>query len=386
MLDTKTHKGRLVTQLNELLKYQKSRSRKINCYKVANSTINKGFLDGKSIERVIFFLRSKGCEWSTTKGGGCFMCGHYFGTTAGNPLPKGAFYIQFLEEYKKYDFSKYPMLCIYNAGSILNNEEIPRDELYKIFKEISINSNIKCVVIESRPEYIDDKVLGDIHNIMKNKRVEIGVGLETVNEKIRDLCINKGFTFTEYEEVADKIKKYNNIKLLTYLTIKPLFLTVQESIEDVISNLEKLNKLTDIVSLEPISIQKGTLVDFLYRNELYQTPKGWMIKELFMRLAKRNINLQFELRLGGFEFFPIPDKFISNCFNCNKELYNAIDLYNSFKSPSGILNLSCQCYNDFKSSMLLEQEEIGKVNLEERISYLISGLVLNGTGTLGRTS
>ncbi len=386
MLENKTHKGRLVTQLNERLKSKEGRDHKVNCYKVANSTINKGFLDGKSIERVIFFLRSKGCDWSTTKGGGCFMCGHYFGTTAGNPLPKGAFYIQFLEEYKKFDFSKYPMLCIYNAGSILNDEEIPRDELYKIFKEISSNNNIKCVVIESRPEYIDDKVLSDIHHIMKNNRVEIGVGLETANENIRDLCINKGFTFQEYEEIAHKVRKYNNIKLLTYLTIKPLFLTVNESIEDVISNLEKLNKLTDIVSLEPISIQKGTLVDFLYKNGIYQIPKGWIVKELFAELTKRNINLQFELRIGGFEFFPIPDKFISNCPNCNKELYKAIDLYNSNKSPSGILNLSCQCYNDFKSSMLIEQKEMGKVNLEERISYLISGLVLNGSGKLGRTS
>ncbi|KLU59018.1 hypothetical protein CEB3_c50380 [Peptococcaceae bacterium CEB3] len=377
MLDNKTHKKRLLTQLNERLKSrERIKSRTINCYKVAHSTVNKGFLNGESIERVIFFLRSKGCEWSTTEAGGCFMCGHYFGTTTGNPLPKGAFYIQFMQEYRKYDFSKYPMLCIYNAGSILNENEIPQEDLYQILKEINDNKNIKSIVLESRPAYITDETLDLIQSVIKDQVVEIGIGLESMNETIRDLCINKGFTFKEYEEAIYKIKRYGNIKALKYLSIKPLFLTIQESIEDTLSTLEKLNGLTDIVSLEPVSVQSGTLVEFLFTNGIYQPPKGWIIKELFIELTKRNINLPFEVRIGGFEFFPIPEKFISNCPNCDKKLYKAIDLYNSTKDPSGILTLSCQCYGDFKSLVSVENEHIAKIDLEERISYLISELLL----------
>ncbi len=199
---------KVITHLNEILKIK---NRKLNqnydLNKVAYSSVNNGFLNNSKIERVIFYLRSSGCEWSCTEMGGCFMCGHYFGTTMGKKLPRNSFYNQFLSEYNKYDFSKYPMICIYNAGSILNNNEIPRDELYKILEQIKNNIYIKHVVLESRPEFIDEEVVNNISNILKDKIIEIGIGLETSNDMIREYCINKGFDFSIYIEKTAILKK-----------------------------------------------------------------------------------------------------------------------------------------------------------------------------------
>ncbi|MFV9568053.1 hypothetical protein [Thermoanaerobacter mathranii] len=162
------HSNEILKILNEILKIKKrTLNQNYNLNQVAYSSINKGYLDNSKIERIIFYLRSTGCEWSCTKMGGCFMCGHYFGTTMGNKLPKDSFYHQFLSEYNKYDFSKYPMICIYNAGSILNNNEVPRDELYKILEKIKDNVYIKRVILESRPEFIDREVIDNISTILK---------------------------------------------------------------------------------------------------------------------------------------------------------------------------------------------------------------------------
>ncbi|MFV9568052.1 hypothetical protein [Thermoanaerobacter mathranii] len=170
-----------------------------------------------------------------------------------------------------------------------------------------------------------------------------------------------------YREKATILKKYSNIKILTYVTVKPLFLTIEESINDVIKTMNDLQNITDIVSLEPISIQKNTLVELFYKNNLYEPPKGWIIKEILSKLHSRNFINSFELRIGGFEFFPIPDLFIRNCDKCTKDLYNAIDIYNTSKDDTAILDLNCDCYNDFKEKMYIEKDTISNIPIEERI-------------------
>lgn len=105
--------------------------------------------------------------------------------------------------------------------------------------------------------------------------------------------INKGYTFEEYIVAAKKLKKYN-IKTLTYLTVKPLFLTNKETIDDVVKNLIIVQNYSDVVSLEPLSIQRGTLVDYLYKNDCYTTPKGWIITEIFKELKNKNIVLNYK--------------------------------------------------------------------------------------------
>lgn len=90
--------------------------------------------------------------------------------------------------------------------------------------------------------------------------------METTSDKIPSF-INKGIQFYEYLEAANLIKQHN-LKVLTYLTVKPLFLTISESISDVIKSVNDICSVTDVISLEPTSIQKGTLVEF-FSNEEY---------------------------------------------------------------------------------------------------------------------
>lgn len=334
----------ILVNLHQALKQKRGQlNTNIDCKHVANSSKNVGYLNGKKINRVIIYLRSKGCEWSCKTNGGCFMCGHYFGTTKGKNLPYHAFLDQFKTEYNKYDFSDTPMICIYNAGSILNCNEIDRTELLEIISIVSENPNIKRIVIESRPEFIEYDILEKLSQICKDKTLEIGIGLETTNDFIRCKCINKGFSFQAYLESICLLKKFKNIKSLTYLTIKPLFLTVQESINDVLNSIETISNFSDIISLEPVSIQKNTLIDYLYQNHIYEPPKGWMVKEIIMSLNKKNLLNKFELRIGGFEFYPIPDLVIGNCDKCNKSLYAAIDTFNSTKNIKCIKQLTCEC-------------------------------------------
>lgn len=368
-----TYTDNIFVNLNEALKLKwvKDNS-KINYNKVANATINVGYLDNNKINRAIFYLRSKGCEWSCKTNGGCFMCGHYFGTAKGKKLPKNSYLNQFIEEYKKYDFTDIPMICIYNAGSILNDEEISHEELIEILTIININKNIVRIVLESRPEFINSDILEKISETCKGQTIEIGIGLETSDDHIRNKCINKGFIFTDYLKAVCKIKKFSNIKVLTYITVKPLFLTINEGIDDVVNSIEVISDFTDIISLEPISIQKHTLIDYLWEKNLYSPPKGWMVKDIIIKLNNLNIMDKFELRIGGFEFFPIPDLVINNCDKCNKKLYEAINSFNSSKKLDKLIALDCTCYNNYLEQKTHDSED---ELLDDRVSTIMNQIL-----------
>lgn len=368
--------NRIMSVLNDVLKHKRVINKdKFDYLQVAKSSINVGYMEGKKIDRVIIYLRGKGCDWSCQMDGGCLMCGHYYGTSQGEELPQNAYFKQFQNEIAKYDFSDIPVLCIYNAGSILNNKEVPTEELLKMLEMTSKYPHIKRIVLESRPEFVDTDILERISAICKDKIVEIGMGLETSNNEIREKCINKGFDFLSYIEAVCRVRKFPNLKVLTYLTVKPLFLTIDESINDVVESVFDIQHYTDIISLEPVSIQKNTVVEYLFEMEIYNPPKGWMIKEILQKLSNMEGNKEIDLRIGGFEFFPIPDLVISNCEKCNASLYKAIDEYNSLKKSDAIRQLECSCYKDY-CEVKKRESWLMKKTLGERIEDSIRKILL----------
>ena len=59
------------------------------------------------------------------------------------------------------------------------------------------------VSVESRPEYVTDKKLSEIKKIVGKKAFEVGIGLETANDYVREHSINKGFSFNDYKKFSN---------------------------------------------------------------------------------------------------------------------------------------------------------------------------------------
>ena len=347
---------------------------------IGDYEIRKGFLDGHEIKRLIIYLRSTGCQWMLDdENGGCAMCGHLAGTTRGRKITALEYETQFKKIISDIDFSDIPMLCVYNAGSFFNDNEISPEARLSIYSMIDQIKEIKHVIFESRPEYLDEDKIQILLNSIHNCQIEIGMGLESSDEFIRQVCLNKGFKLNEFDNALQLLSKYN-IKSLVYVLLKPPFLEEEYAIQDSVETIKwAFGRGADIVSLEPISVQKNTLIHLLYSIGDYRPPWIWSVLKVITQVHELGL-----VRIGGFEFFPPPEVCTHNCPVCNEYCINAIDQYNATNNINIIkdaLGFDCtNCKAKWINSLTINNtprdnidvflDKIDSINIESNVNHL----------------
>ena len=290
--------------------------------------------------RVIIGLRTKGCSWARSQSGGCTHCKIPFSEIC-SPDSNNIFG-QFIEDFSKYDFKEYPVLCLYTPGSFFDDDEISPFLRMQILEVISKEESIKRLSIESRPDFISERKIAIIREILPDIEIEVGLGLDSANEIVRNIFINKGFQFESYLEACEILNRFG-IVVVTYILIKPPFLTESEAIIDGIRSAKKsFESGSSIVSFEPMSIQEGTTVYQLYKNGLYHPPWLWSVIEIV-----KEINSLGEIRISQF-FYPPAVKYASNCERCNLETLQRIKEFNTWGDIKIFDKLKCECQIEWK--------------------------------------
>lgn len=321
--------------------------------KLAEVEINKFFYEGKTVDRVMIVLRSNGCQHYKTNGG-CSMCAHLNGA----PLKEKITHKNYVEQWnsvldgsfvektdKEFNLNDYPVVCVYNLGSLLNPEEISVKTVQYIFSTLNKYKGVKKVIIESRAEYVTEDILSAIHKVYDGG-VEVGIGVESTNYLIRELCHHKAIENTQIISDAVALLHKYNMKALAYVNFKPIFLTESEAIEDAIKTSVDCFKdfNFDAVSVEPTSLQENSLANYLYDLGLYRVPWLWSLRDIIHGIYDRMHVSKLDIRLGGYfdeevlsgsqgtgfaqrnEIFPHMTS--SNCSYCTNEFVEAIKQFN----------------------------------------------------------
>ncbi len=321
--------------------------------KLAEVEINKFFYEGKTVDRVMIVLRSNGCQHYKTNGG-CSMCAHLNGA----PLKEKITHKNYVEQWnsvldgsfvektdKEFNLNDYPVVCVYNLGSLLNPEEISVKTVQYIFSTLNKYKGVKKVIIESRAEYVTEDILSAIRKVYDGV-VEVGIGVESTNFLIRELCHHKAIENTQIISDAVALLHKYNMKALAYVNFKPIFLTESEAIEDAIKTSVDCFKdfNFDAVSVEPTSLQENSLANYLYDLGLYRVPWLWSLRDIIHGIYDRMHVSKLDIRLGGYfdeevlsgsqgtgfaqrnEIFPHMTS--SNCSYCTNEFVEAIKQFN----------------------------------------------------------
>ena len=321
--------------------------------KLAEIEINKFYFNSKTVDRIMIVLRANGCE-HYKKNGGCSMCSHFNGIDREALITTEEYVQQWdsvlngsavKEKNKKFNINEFPVVCVYNLGSLLNENEISAEAVNYIFNSLNIHKGIKKIIIESRTEYINEKSIKNIRNVYHDGIVEIGIGIESTNKNIRELCHHKGFEDLEIVKEAIEVMHKYNCKALAYINFKPIFLTESEAIEDAIKTaIDCLDMGFDAISIEPTSLQNYSLANYLYQLGNYRVPWLWSARDVITGIYDRNKGKKLDIRLGGYfdeevlsgsqgigyelknEIFPNMTSL--NCDECSSQFIKCIKKYN----------------------------------------------------------
>ncbi len=321
--------------------------------KLAEVEINKFFYEGKTVDRVMIVLRSNGCQHYKTNGG-CSMCAHLNGAPLMEKITHENYVMQwnsvvdgsFNESATtEFNLNDYPVVCVYNLGSLLNPEEISFKTVKYIFASLNEYKGVKKVIIESRAEYVTEEALSAIREVYDGI-VEVGIGVESTNYLVRELCHHKAIDDTKIiTDAVDMLHKFN-MKALAYVNFKPVFLTESEAIDDAIkTSVDCFSKFHfDAVSVEPTSLQENSLANFMYDLGLYRVPWLWSLRDIIHGIYDEIGTQKLDIRLGGYfdeevlsgsqgtgfadrnEIFPHMTS--SNCSHCTNEFVDAIKQFN----------------------------------------------------------
>lgn len=319
-------------------------------------------INGRPSKRLLLVLRTNGCthNWNNT---GCTMCGFRFLAISRKLLKIDQNHLIRQYEngikYVKYGSNGVEQIDLFTPGSFLNEKEVEPTFCFEVMQKIASLKEIKKVVIESRTEYITGKKLSKLKSLIREDQIlELGIGVESSNDRIRNRIINKGLPWHNIERAIEICAKCE-VEFQPYLLIKPQTLNEREAIDDAVRSAEDVASLADKynvpfrIAFEPIFIAKDTKLERAYSVGKYSIVSLWSVIEIL----KRTHHL-------GIIFVGLSDENISDgrkpssCPLCTDKLIKAIEEFNGQQKIQIFDLVSCSCKKEWEGLISKPDERI----------------------------
>lgn len=336
----------------------------------AEWTVKYSNMYNKPEKALTITLTPTGCQWANS--GGCTMCGEFEGSRKSVEINPMYHIAQFSKAIADLIPSYKPTwLRINQEGNFANSQELGKIAQETILKLAVQLQGIKRITIEARPDFLTEDLLKSYNQIIYKSGIEleIGMGFESKNDVVRNICINKGESIEIFVKTLGLMKEYS-ILPLAYIILKPPFLTEGEAIQEAVDTIFYASALGfKRISLEPMSIHKYTIVDALSRVGKYRVPWLWSVIEVIKRCKEVP-----ELGIGGIGFYPRPYHLSQNHCNrdCNKAMWEALKNYGKYRNFSVFESLDCDCKSEWEKDCAKSN-----IHLAHRISAQLSSVDIN---------
>ncbi|WP_457752969.1 archaeosine biosynthesis radical SAM protein RaSEA [Thermococcus sp.] len=296
---------------------------------------------GRKGVALFIILPTVGC-YRYRIGQACYMCS-YPASAPKSPWNQEEIIEYVKKALKKIEGKERVAVRIFTSGSFLDDGELKPETRKKIFKLLAGYDNIKEIVIESRSELVRYDAVKELADIVQNKHFEVAIGLESANNDIVDVCINKGNTFGQFVNASEEIRRAG-AKVKTYLLLKPIFLSERDGIEDVKESIKKAAPYTDTFSINITNIQKGTVYERLWEKWEYRPPWLWSVVKI-LKWAKRTFP---EKRILSDPVGAGSKRGPHNCGECDKMIADAIRKFSATQEPKYLEDLEHECMAEWK--------------------------------------
>lgn len=272
------------------------------------------------------------------------MCGYNYESSA-TVRPED---LQKQFEFAVSQLGEIDFLKVYTSGSFLDEQEVARVPALSILKHCS-DRGIHLLV-ESRPEYVTHDSMQWMLNAHDD--MEIALGLESSNDKVLKYSINKGFGLADYQRAAT-VARAEGAEVRTYVLLKPPFLSEAEAIADSVTTMKLAAKTSDTLSLNPVNVQKGTIVERLWKNWAYRPPWLWSVLEVLARSKDLSRKVVCDPTGGG------KQRGAHNCGECDDIILDSIRSFALTQDPSKLGRPDCDCREVWRTTVDLEGFAMG---------------------------
>jgi len=301
----------------------------------------KDRLKDEIVPSTTIILKSGGCSWNR-----CRMCQyrHERFFEPDRETLAGLMHQQLGYLKSNLDYEETPLVKLYTSGSFFDPAEVPdivRDSVASQFRG-------KCMIIESRVDYTDIDLINRFVSMLDDGShktpLYLALGLETSSDTIREKSIDKGITFDAFIRATEKLHD-NGVGIKTYLLHKPAYLTEKEAFQDMIMSIEDIAPYSDMISMNPCSVQRNTHLERLWKAGQYRPPYLWSVIRILLT-AKPHIACD---PLGsGHARGP------HNCGKCDAVLTDGIRDYSLTADREllrSLMQYHCDCYNEWEYVM-----------------------------------
>lgn len=174
-------------------------------------------------------------------------------------------------------------IIVSNNGSILDEDTFSSTALMYLLAKVNLNlPNLVVFAMETRAEYVDEAELEFIARALKEgtmeTRLEIIIGFEAFDEKIRNDIFDKGLTLDIFEKFVQRLSPYG-FELKCYFMLKPVpGISDEDAVDDIqkgidyLSDMAKKYNVKINMHLNPTYVARGTLLEDAFVKGEYKPP------------------------------------------------------------------------------------------------------------------
>jgi hypothetical protein len=189
-----------------------------------------------------------------------------------------------------------------------------------------------------------DPVLEDLADLAP--QTEIALGLESSSQEILDRSVNKGNSVEDFVDASRRIHA-QGLKVKAYVMLKPPFLSESRALGDAVATMESAAPHSDTLSLNPVNIHKGSLVERMYFRGEYRPPWIWSVWDAISRRPAGKLTICSTVAFGK-------RRGAHNCGKCDGALTSALKEFNFRQELPPEPPMDCACRHEWKEALAYE--------------------------------
>ena len=297
--------------------------------------------DGTPCTAATVILRSKGCAWWWKSG--CTFCG-YFNDVRDDVSAEDMFSQWEFAKETTNQFEDCGMVKVYTSGTFFEDRENPPEWQDLVLRETAQMG--LHLVVEAQAQMCTPEKISWVAE--RHPGCTVAIGLEAYDDRVLRFHVNKGFTTKQWHSAVQMLRD-NNLRVKTYLLFKPPFMSEGDALVHTTSWLTEVAQYSDEVSVNPMNIQKNTIVDRLFRNKEYRPPWLWSLVEMILRshehLGDDSCRIIVHPTAGG------KIRGAHNCGECDSEVVAAIERYSVSGDTEEFSHLECSCKSHWRAEI-----------------------------------